>query len=179
MKQNEPFILFIVGQSASGKTTVYRKLKRKFARTPMVVLHDIDESGVPDVGRSHWRLFRVDELLNDAKKRYEKGLSTIVCGLILPHEVISSECYETSLKIRFLMFRISQRQFTVRMRSRLERLNEIEQLKVLQSGNKRLAEVMENQMFNFAFGEIIDTSKLTPTEQYQKAVNYIDAIQVG
>jgi septin family protein len=62
----QPFILVVVGDSASGKTTLLDNLRRTKSLHSWVGIRDMDENGCPRDGREHWRKYRVEELLADS-----------------------------------------------------------------------------------------------------------------
>ena len=64
--QRKPFILVIVGDSASGKTTLLGNLRRIKSIKSWVGIRDMDENGCPTAGREHWRKYRVEELLAES-----------------------------------------------------------------------------------------------------------------
>lgn len=173
-----PFILYVTGQSASGKTTVYQKLKRKFKNDPNISVHDIDEVGVPRDGRGHWRLYRVDELLAFASSRYSKGKSTIICGITMPHEVIGSESYRTTLNVHYLMLKMTQTAFASRIRDRLEKWGELKDLASWKRANNHLAKTLYKQVVNQKNGIVLDTSKRTGTEVYREALSIIEGLSI-
>lgn len=116
---NRPFILFITGISVAGKTTAYEDLKLE-ASIPGCDFHDIDEEGVPDFGRGSWRAFRVEELFGQAVNQFREGRSTIICGIVKPHEVVESVLFDPSLNVHFLLLEISFETFRTRILARLK-----------------------------------------------------------
>jgi hypothetical protein len=172
----QPFILYVTGQSASGKTTLYGKLKRKYAHHAEIAVHDLDEVGVPRYGRSHWRLYRVDELLANAAARFAEGKSTIICGITMPHEVINSESYRTTLNVHYLMLRMTQAAFASRIRDRLEKSGELKDLASWKRANNHLANNLYQPVVNQKSGIVLDTSKRTGPEVYGEALRIIEGI---
>src|SRR5579883_1367251 len=94
----KPFILFITGVSAAGKTTVFERLKKDTSLANIAV-HDIDENGIPLVGLTPWRAFRVEELFYNATQNFKDGQSTIICGVSFPHEVIESRYFKQKYNV--------------------------------------------------------------------------------
>jgi len=177
MKQErQPFILYVTGQSTSGKTTLYKSLKRRYQRDASVAVHDIDENGVPKVGRGHWRLYRVDELLALARGRFELGKSTIICGITLPHEVIGSECYEPRLNIHYLMLKLTQKEFDLRIRERLAKAKESNRLGQWKRANNQIAKVIFNQVVNQSNHLVLNSAKYSEREIFDYALEYISEV---
>jgi hypothetical protein len=111
-------IFFVTGRSCAGKSALWALLKR-VANPKQVVLHDIDEEGVPLDGRRHWRPFRVELLFAEAQRRARSGISTVIFGISLPHEVIDCDCFTTEISVHFILLEVSQKDFDSRMKSRL------------------------------------------------------------
>lgn len=95
-------IFFITGTSGSGKTTLTKNLKRKLPKT-LFAVHDFDENGVPVNADEAWRRDTTDKWLVKAKKNDELGKSTVICGVSVPSEVVSSsENFDIPLYFGFL-----------------------------------------------------------------------------
>lgn len=103
MSDPKAFILFITGISGSGKTYLYENLKKN-TKFDNITFHDIDENGVPEVGRTHWRPFRIEEMLNTALKDYKKEKSSVLCGISKPDEVLDFKYVKPTHNIHFLSF---------------------------------------------------------------------------
>ncbi len=105
---NKPvtFILFITGNSGSGKTTIYELLKHD-SDLKNIDFHDIDENGIPQVGLEPWRKFRVEELYYNATRQLENNISSVICGNTQPHEVIESRFYQPQHNTHFLLLNTS------------------------------------------------------------------------
>lgn len=185
IKKVTPFILFITGISVSGKTTLYESLK-KDERLSGVRFHDIDEQGVPAVGRVPWRIFRVEELLFEAVERMRKGDSTIVCGITKPHEVIESRYYDPKNNIHFLMVDISLKAFEQRIRKRIqkqEKKGEFDEVfnpdayQELFLATKRLRKILINSTLNQKNGHLLVVENLDKKEMHDKALAIIRKIR--
>ncbi len=116
---SNPFILFITGVSTAGKTTVYEKLKRDKSLSN-VDIRDIDEDGIPPIGLTPWRAFRIEQLFYEAANNFKQGTSTIVCGVSFPNEIISSKLYNKKYNIHFLLLEIPYPVFKYRIDERIE-----------------------------------------------------------
>lgn len=114
--QTQAQIFFITGTSGSGKTTLSNKLKNDLSPTKFVI-YDFDEIGVPENADALWRQKTTDYWLNQGIKNADQNLSTIICGVAVPHEVSSSKI-KPSLPIKFLFLKISDSVITQRLQNR-------------------------------------------------------------
>ncbi|MBW4061668.1 hypothetical protein HJC99_03820 [Candidatus Saccharibacteria bacterium] len=118
MQPDKAFILFITGTSAVGKTTLYESLRADTSLST-VAFHDIDENGVPEIGRGPWRVYRVEELLYEAVKRQTSGQTTIICGITKPSEVLESPYFEQKARINFMLVEASMELIRERFAARV------------------------------------------------------------
>ncbi len=121
-KKTKNCIFFLIGASGSGKTVVCDYLKKHCASKSVgadLAVHDIDEDGLPDFGRGHWRRYRIDELLGNAKRAIAER-SSLICGVILPHEVIESDLFEPEMRVYFILLDASSQAISRRLSRRLE-----------------------------------------------------------
>lgn len=114
-----PFILVIVGDSASGKTTLLGNLRRVQSLKSWVSIRDMDEIGCPFAGREHWRKYRVEELLADSLVDYKRRRGAIMGGWIWPHEVIASPYFALDLNLHFLFLKNTEDEYRRRLKSRI------------------------------------------------------------
>jgi len=166
-KPNAP-IIFLTGISCTGKSTVYKHFKRNNQPHSYLEIHDIDEDGVPPVGRKHWKLFRMELLLNQAIKNRKNGKATIICGIVLPFEVISSELYSEKENINFILLTISTKEFDKRMKKRLKIIKEEWRWNKVKKSNKELAPTLLKQFFNLKNGYVINTEKMSTLEMINR-----------
>lgn len=82
-------IFFITGTSGSGKTTLVNYLKSTLPQA-LFEVYDFDENGVPPNADKVWRQETTDYWLMRAQANNEHNKSTIVCGVTVPSEVLSS-----------------------------------------------------------------------------------------
>jgi broad-specificity NMP kinase len=185
-RDNKPFILFVTGVSAAGKTTVYEGLKEDRALKNIEV-RDLDENGVPLVGLTPWRAFRVEELFYQAVNSYKKGKSTIICGVTFPGEVIESKYYQQKYNVHFLLLTLNYETFKTRIDERIldaEKTGEVnESLKKgnyrdLLSHTKRLINKFENIVANLRNGYVIDTSNMRKEELLDNTKKIVKQISI-
>jgi hypothetical protein len=179
-----PYILFITGVSTSGKTTIYESLKSDEELADFE-FHDIDESGVPPVGRTPWRAFRVEELFYQATQKLREGKSSIICGITKPHEVIESKHYKPELNIHFLLVDITSDTAVERIsrliedQSRTENNDEVfdkDSSDEIIVATKSLARILIHSTQNQKNGYILDAGQLRREEMISSAKDIINLI---
>src|SRR3989344_2489838 len=178
------YILFITGTSGSGKTTLYESL-RSDKDLNGVEFHDIDENGVPTVGSGPWRKYRVENLLYEAAQRQKNGISTVVCGIALPHEILESKYYKPSCNVHILLIETSPKQIRERLKSRIdehtdkgifdESFNRNSRRDAVES-NLKLRLILRNSVEALRRGHRIDASKLSEEELYRKTKEVIEKV---
>lgn len=182
---NQPFILFITGSSASGKSSLYESL-RGDTDFNGIEFHDIDENGVPVVGRGPWRKFRVEQLLYEAAERQKAGVSSIICGITLPHEVIESRYYRPHYNVYFLVVEASTKQIRERLTARIddnvskdiydESFNKTTRREIVVE-NLKLRKLLRNSIDSLRHGYRIDASKLSKQELHDKTKQIIGKLR--
>jgi dephospho-CoA kinase len=115
MSKQKGVVVFITGVSGVGKSTLVPVLKEVF---PTFAVHDFDEVGVPLDVDVAWRLSTTDHWLREAKTNLAKGISTIICGLSSPNEVLNSDEFNKFLNLRFGIIKISEDQLRKRLKKR-------------------------------------------------------------
>jgi len=178
-----PFILFITGMSTAGKTTVYESLRNDPQLQPCD-FHDIDEGGVPPVGRDPWRAFREEELLHGAIESFNAGRSTILCGIFKPHKIIESKQYDPRYNIHFLLLHIPFEVFEERITSRLKDSQhrhetwDRDSLQDLFVANRALARVLFNSTVNQVNGHVLQTASMSREEMLAATKEVVHHIAV-
>jgi hypothetical protein len=179
-----PFILFITGASASGKSTLYNSLRADEGLAHLR-FHDIDEDGVPRAGGGPWRQFRVEELFYEATEALKEGYSTVICGITKPHEVIESLNFNPDDRVHFLVIEIPFATLEERLRARIMSQIEVagfdEYLKpgaieALLVGNRSLQRVLRNSVSQQRRGHFLEVGGQTPGEAHVTLVALIHQI---
>lgn len=80
-------IFFITGASGVGKSTLVEQLK--LLNLPSCVVCDFDERGVPANADEVWRKRETALWLDVAEKNLKANITTIICGVSVPAEVIA------------------------------------------------------------------------------------------
>lgn len=183
-----PFILFITGTSASGKTTLYESLRNDNDLNG-IEFHDIDENGVPPVGRVDWRAYRVTQLFYDAVKlAKDTGRPTVICGITFPHEVIESIYFDGKIPVHFILVEPTETQIRERLQQRSkdqegqdgwDEVFSPENIERTITGNIEMRRTLHNSTVNQRNGHKIDTSSHTREEMHDEAKRIIQAIQKG
>lgn len=88
-KGNLMSVFFITGTSGSGKTTLTHYLKSKLPKD-LFEVYDFDENGVPANPDKTWRQETTDSWLIKAQENSAEHKSTVICGVTVPSEVLSS-----------------------------------------------------------------------------------------
>jgi len=109
-------IFFITGTSGSGKTTLTHYLKSKLPKD-LFAVYDFDENGVPTNPDKIWRQETTNYWLTKAQENSTKHKSTIVCGVTVPIEVLSS-LKKPNLPISFGFIKISNEIIEQRLKAR-------------------------------------------------------------
>ena len=111
----KPAVFFITGTSGSGKSTLVDILQEKL---PLVEVHDFDEGGVPENPNDQWRKERTSEWVVKAETYLSKGITTIICGVSVPHEVKSCPAYSGLFPIYYGFIRITEEEIRRRLQAR-------------------------------------------------------------
>jgi broad-specificity NMP kinase len=157
-KQSSGCIFFVIGASGSGKTAICNFLQKYSISVPGVdfEIHDIDEGGVPEFGRGYWKRYRTDELLGNAR-RIVKKKSSVLCGVITPHEVIDSDLFRRNVKMCFILLDASSHAISMRIRARATKRDGEARLKKLVESNIKFARKLKDQVLMQRNGFIVDT----------------------
>lgn len=178
-----PVALFITGVSTTGKTTLYERLKNEQV-FKQLAYHDIDEVGVPPVGLGPWREYRTQHVLFDANASAKEGHSTVICGIVFPHEIIESPYYDPELcPAVFITITAEQSTIEERFREREAALkkdggfhesltedNFAETLRISEQNQK----ILVHATASLKEGYLIDSSNLDTEAVYQQVVNILE-----
>lgn len=177
------YAVFITGVSTTGKTTLYERLKSEGAFTQLTY-HDIDEVGVPPVGLGPWREYRTQHVLFDANESAKNGDSTIICGIVFPHEIIESPYYDPeTCRAIFIAITAQQSSIEERFKQRQKALQEeggfheslsednlAETLRLSKQNQK----VLINAVSSLKEGYIVDSTDLDAEAVYQQVTAILE-----
>ena len=175
MKQ-EPFILIITGITTAGKSTLLCGLKRRKNSIKNCVFHDMDENGLPSAGLSPWRLYRIEELLYESVQRYEQGKSTVLCGVIYPHEIIDSEHFSADLNLHYLLLQNSKRVFGERVDEKIRRKPEFSYMKSHKKHFLKAREHLYNEVASQLRHFVLDSGRSSRPQLVKEAMLKIGCI---
>lgn len=181
---HKPFVLFVTGVSASGKTTLYESL-RADKTLGQLTFHDIDENGVPPVGRSSWRKFRVEELLCESVLALGQGQSTVVCGIVKPHEVVESRYFKPGYNVHFLLVNVPYALAETRIKGRVAAQPKAgafdadfnpDALQELLLATKELQRELKNTISQQKNGHTLNASNFSKQEMHDETARIIQGI---
>jgi len=92
-------------------------LRRTLPKTEFAV-YEFDEPGVPSHTPRTWREERTESWLQIATENRDSGLSTIVCGLVHPDEVLAAPTARMATPSRFTLLTVADRELEDRLRRR-------------------------------------------------------------
>jgi len=171
-------IFFVTGASGSGKTAVCDYFKKNGVSIPGAEfeIHDIDENGVPEFGRGHWRRYRVSELLGNATRALAER-STIICGVISPHEVIDSELFHPGIRVYFILLDTSSQAISRRIAKRAAKGDSKGKLKKLIDANIKFSRTLGKQVLMQKNGFVVNTRNKSVKQVSEEILSIIKAVQ--
>lgn len=175
-QSKQPFTLVVVGDSASGKTTLLGNLRRSKDLRSWVSIHDMDENGCPEDGREYWRKYRVEELLAVSVSENKKGRGAIMGGWIWPHEVISSPHFSLDLNLHFLFLKNTEREYRRRLMQRVGTRMTKQEYDNWVANFSAQQQRLENQVRFTARHSVVETWKHSRGEVAKEALRLIDSL---
>ncbi len=149
-------IFFITGTSGCGKSTLMMLLKLQLLGLQFAV-YDFDEVGVPANADQVWRQQTTDYWLIKAGENSLQNISTIICGVTVPSEVLGS-LHKPDLPIYFGFIKVAD----AIIHNRLQQRGWDEQL--IQD-NLTWAQFLQNEVEQQQNFIIVDTQIYTTVEQ--------------
>lgn len=174
--EKKPFILVVVGDSASGKTTLLGNLRRIRSLKSWVGIRDMDENGCPFAGREHWRKFRVEELLADSIAENKKGRGAIMGGWIWPHEVIASPYFSLDLNLHFLFLKNTEAEYRRRLRPRIGTRMSKAEFNAWAGGFQSQQRRLENQVRFTIRHTVVNSWELSRSAVVERALQTIEEL---
>lgn len=173
----KPFILVILGTCGAGKTTLLNSLRKAKQINSQVAVHDMDEEGyVPISGRTHWRKYRVEELLYDAANSYQKGHSSIIGGWIWPVEILQSEYFEIKYNLHFVYLRNTKKAFSDRLMQRVQHGLSKKEYTTFVKGFTSQQKQLEKQVLSLEKRFVLDSTKLSKRTLANRVIEIIGQI---
>lgn len=158
-------IFFITGTSGSGKSTVIELLKAQLPATHFSV-HDFDEVGVPVDADALWRQKTTDYWLQQAAYHAQQNKVTIIGGVTVPCEVLSS-AYKPNVPIHFGFIKINDQTLEKRLKDRIWSDKLIE-------GNRNWSRYLEQEVEKQKNHFILDVSHMTPVQVAASCIEWIN-----
>ncbi|MBA3752133.1 hypothetical protein H0X06_05090 [Candidatus Dependentiae bacterium] len=109
-------IFFITGTSGAEKTTLVNYLKASLPEA-LFEVYDVDEKGVPSNACQEWRREITEYWLSRAETNSHHNKSTIICGVTVPSEVVSS-LKKPSIPIYFGFIKVDVETIRQRLKKR-------------------------------------------------------------
>lgn len=144
-------IFFITGASGVGKTTLVEQLKLR--NIPSCIIYDFDERGVPSNADKAWRKRETELWLDVAVKNLEKNISTVICGVSVPSEIL--ETRNTS-RVFFGLIKVDVSIMTTRLLNRGWSSDQVRD-------NILWSNVLEQEVIAFTRSKVVDASTLDPS----------------
>lgn len=181
---NKPFIILLTGVATSGKSTLRAALKADKDLKDIKYL-DMDRAALPLKNREAWRLARLEKLFAKAVNSYDRGESSLICGIGSPEEIMASPHYVPDQKIGYVLLTVPIEQYRMRIKKRVikqlgqgatrrtyvkEWLNDHYKLTV--ELNARLKKSIAGQKDSI----ILDSGDLEPDLVYVKTKGFIQAM---
>lgn len=157
-------IIFVTGTSGTGKSTLVLELKKMNLKN--IKAYDMDECGVLENVDEKWRQDRTAELLREAIRNKNKGITSFICGVSVPNEVKNCEEYTNDLGVIFGILEISEQT----IRDRLNKRNwDKQSIQDNVNWAKHLHNVVAEEKNNF----LINSEKNTPVQVAEKVLKEI------
>lgn len=156
-------MIFITGASSVGKTSLIKRLKEQLPSDKFDI-HDIDEADKWGDDYESWRDAKIEYWLKQSIKNREKGIETILCGIIYPEHVIKAPSYTEAQPVEYVLLdatpKAIEERFYKRKRSWLGR-----QMEISQELKKELQQI-ENK-------HIVDTNSVTSDDVAENLVKHL------
>lgn len=167
-KENKGKIVFVTGTSGTGRSTLAFELRKLNFKN--IKAYDMDDCGVPEDVDEKWRQDRTVELLEEAIKNKNNGITSIICGVSVPSEIKMSKSYSDDLEVVFGILEISEQ--TIR-----DRLNKRKWEEKLIDANVNWANYLHNAVEGERLNFFIDSEKNTPLQVAQKVLEEIGYVK--
>jgi broad-specificity NMP kinase len=168
----QPRIFFVTGVVGAGKTSLIEPLRRGLG--PSYEVHDFDERGVPDDVDLQWAAGERNHWLSVGAANLKKGISTVICGFVLPGDEDNREL------LKFILLDLDERALRERLMKRysdpknVENLRRMRGMDVEQSVRENVGSIPWLRGLCSAQGAtIINTSALTPAQTADQVRDWI------
>jgi thymidylate kinase len=121
-------MIFITGAASAGKTSLIKLLKEQLPADKFDI-HDIDEADGWTDDYEAWRDAKIEHWLKQSIKNKQKGIETILCGIIYPEHAEKCASYTQAQPVEYILLDADadtmRQRFYKRMESRINRQIEI------------------------------------------------------
>lgn len=176
-------VYFIGGVSGAGKSSIIPHLKSLLPADEYAI-YDFDERGVPDSVDERWRQSESEHWLQVAIRNAEQGISTIVCGLSQPDEILECESAANAPPILFCLLDLSDEKVRERLSKRYETAENVLALRKVSRVTPEefiTSNISYAKLLRELFGEyqslIIDTSQDSESQTVHKIAQWIMKMQ--
>ncbi len=167
-----PRIFFVTGVVGAGKTSLIEPLRRRLG--PDHDVHDFDERGVPDDVDLQWAAAERQHWLRVGAANLERGVSTVICGFVLPSDDDQRDGLE------FILLDVDERALRERLTRRYSDPRNVEELWRMRgmSVEESVAENVRSipwlrGLCSARGATIIDTSALTSAQTAEQVADWI------
>lgn len=153
-------MIFITGASSAGKTSLIKRLKEQLPSDKFDI-HDIDEADKWGDDYESWRDAKIEYWLKQSIRNREKGVETILCGIIYPEHVMKAPSYTEAQPIEFVLLdaapKVIKERYYKKRQPWLARQMEISQ-------------ELKSELQHIQNTHIIDTNSITSDDVAEKLV---------
>lgn len=177
-KAKKPYIFVIIGGAGAGKTTLLTSLQKKLLKSE-TYFSDMDENrDVPpeEAGRGFWRRYRLEQMLYDAVVRYKSGTSTVLSGVMTPHEIVEAPAYSPNLNLHFIYLKVSKRSLKERLQARVPKRTTQKEVNEALKGYAKFQKMLEAQVLSQRRHLVVRTDVQSSREVRDEVLEFIERL---
>jgi len=157
-------MIFITGAASAGKTSVVKLLKQHLPSDKFDI-HDIDEADRWTDDYENWRDAKIEHWLKQSIENREKGVETILCGIIYPEHVVKSPSYTEAEPVKYVLLdatpEVIKERYYKKMQPWLNRQMEI-------------SKDLKGELQNLENNQIIDTTNISSDVVAENLIKQIE-----
>ena len=154
-------MIYISGTGNVGKSSVTRLLKERMPRDKYDI-HDIDESDLWTNDYEAWKAAKIEYWLQRAISSSEADITTILCGIIYPKNILNAPSYSSKISIACYLLdatpEVIQERWSLHYGKRLE---EDSKVAAKMKRHIEISQELRTAFKDMQQAHIIDTSSLT------------------
>lgn len=171
--KNDMAKLFVLtGLSTSGKTSICKMLKEK--KKGLVVL-EVDDESVPDVGRNYWEKYRTEIMVDQAMNEIKAGKDTILTGLIMPYTIEIAESFNRKIEVVYILLDSPLKDVKARLKERLSKSGEDISLTKIMAASRKKRELFLNQFATRKNSHVVKTGGKSLNDLYVEVEVILEA----